>query len=300
MMMYIKYFLIIICVCLLLDVKASPPENTETIRILAWNVYMLPPMIKITGKIKRAKAIGDKLQFEDYDVIVLEETFHKLARNIIVKKLKDKYPYIFLPPKSNVISFKTNSGVTIFSKHESKLVGHIQYKEKVGFDNKMARKGATMIEVRKNNTIFSVIGTHLNSNGSLNIRLSQVKQIKEELINKYRDSLSIPIFICGDFNIDKLENDGGFDSVKTILESDTPDDIESKYNDFFTNNGFVKDQNPSYLGSIIDYIFYNNIAQFGNVKTKIIIPKIEHEWKKRESGLSDHKPIELLISIEGN
>jgi hypothetical protein len=47
------------------------PEKDDSLKILSWNIYMLPPAIKFTGKLKRASQIGEKLAQSDYDVIVL-------------------------------------------------------------------------------------------------------------------------------------------------------------------------------------------------------------------------------------
>src|SRR5688572_24013889 len=72
----------------------SSEKLIKKLNILSWNIYMLPPLIYAeTGKLKRAKVIGDILAKSDYDVIVFQEAFHTSARSILVEKLENKYPY---------------------------------------------------------------------------------------------------------------------------------------------------------------------------------------------------------------
>ncbi|MEZ5024814.1 MAG: hypothetical protein R2728_16440 [Chitinophagales bacterium] len=54
----------------------------------------------------------------------------------------------------------------------------------------MARKGALMIEGEKNGQKFQVIGTHLNAGGPIEVRHSQVTQIRRITRSLYEKGCS--------------------------------------------------------------------------------------------------------------
>src|SRR5690606_10052649 len=98
---------------------------------------------------KRANAIGEKLVNSDYDILVLQEAFHAGARRRLRNKLKSEFPYENGPAFRKVFSLKTSSGVWMLSKYPIKELGKVRFRQKFGFDNKMARKGALMVEIQK-------------------------------------------------------------------------------------------------------------------------------------------------------
>jgi len=265
------------------------PQKDDSLKILSWNIYMLPPAIKFTGKLKRASQIGEKLAQSDYDVIVLQEAFLSGARKRIYKKIKAEYQYKIGPAFREIVSLKTSSGVWILSKYPIKEIAKIQYKRKYGFDNKMARKGALMVEVNKNGQKFEVIGTHLNAGGSLDLRASQLRQVKNELIDVYHNE-DYPLVVAGDFNIDKLE-ENGLDSMLCILDMNDYG-LEGKRQ--FTFDHTENDFGDGKSKGVIDYVYFKP----GKLKVRNTtrrVPIIEKIWSKTKKSLSDHNPVELLL-----
>ncbi len=265
------------------------PEKVDSLKLLSWNVYMLPPMIMFTGKNKRANIIGDKFANADYDVIVLQEAFLAGARKRIYKKIKDQYAYKIGPAFRQKFSLKTSSGIWILSKYPMKEVAKIQFKRKSGFDNKMARKGALMVEVNKNGQIFQVIGTHLNAGGTLDLKASQIRQIKDELIDVYHNE-DHPLVVAGDFNIDKFE-DSGLDSMLCILDMN---DYGMDGDRQFTFDHTKNDLGDGVSKGVIDFVYFKPGKLKVNRTTRRI-PLIEKIWSKSRKSLSDHNPIELLL-----
>jgi len=96
------------------DRLPSPPEK---IKILSWNIYMLPSIVMVKGKADRAQAIGEVLRNSDYDVIVFQEAFQRRARKKILQQLKESFPYQTGPANQKLVSLKTNSGIWIFNNH---------------------------------------------------------------------------------------------------------------------------------------------------------------------------------------
>lgn len=268
-------------------ILADTLEQTEAFKMLSWNIYMLPPAIGFTGKRKRASHIGQQLSDGKYDVLVLQEAFHHGARRKIVKELKHQYPHRIGPVYKRGFSLKTSSGIWILSKHPMKTLGKTRFKNAYGFDNKMARKGALMVEVDKNGQKFQIVGTHLNAGGSLALRSSQVRQIREDLLDKHRDE-EIPLIVAGDFNIDQL-NPEGMDSMTCILDmgeyalqGDQPYTFDDKTNDLMKGKG----------RGIIDFIFFDQ----GFLRLKALrrhVPKIQSQWASNHQSLSDHNPLEI-------
>lgn len=64
----------------------------KKIKILSWNIYMLPGFLG-HGKKPRAEAIGQILASSDYDVIVFQEAFDGKARKIISRLLQPAFPF---------------------------------------------------------------------------------------------------------------------------------------------------------------------------------------------------------------
>ena len=82
------------------------------LKIMSWNIYMLPHYWIHTGQLARAKEIVEALKNEDVDVIVFEEAFDKQSRKIIRAGLKSNFPYESGDPRRNKF-WKSNSGASI-------------------------------------------------------------------------------------------------------------------------------------------------------------------------------------------
>lgn len=263
-------------------------DEDDTLKILSWNIYMLPPLIKFTGKLKRAKAIGEMLAQTDYDLLVFQEGFHRRARRVLRKYLDHVYPYQIGPNGIIPVSFSTNSGIWFFSRKPITQVDHIVYEKKSGFDNRQARKGATMITYNHKGKDIQIIGTHLNSGGKPKVRLSQVQQIQDELIQPYQ-SKSTPIIIAGDFNIDKFDT-LTYNAMISILKAE---DGALADNVIYTADAAINQLNE-YGQSCIDYQLYkSNGCKYRFIRRSC--PVIKYEWSTYYSDLSDHQPVALEI-----
>lgn len=270
-------------------------EQLDSLKILSWNIYMLPVAVKFTGKRKRAKALGEYFEKSDYDVLVLQEAFHHGARRQILKRIKDKFNYRVGPAFRRFVDIRTSSGIWILSKLPMKEVAKVKYKSKWGFDNKMARKGAVMVEVEKNGQAFQIIGTHLNAGGPLDVRASQLRQIRDKLIRPFRNEEK-PLVIAGDMNINKNDK-AAYDSLISILDVE-PYELtgDFPYTYDYTMNDLAAAQGQSQ--SVIDYAFVSNKTRFPVIK-KIFrfIPLIEKRWTEKHKSLADHNPIEINIQF---
>jgi len=263
-------------------------EETS-LKVLSWNIHCLPPFAYVNGKRKRARQIGKILNDSDYDVVIFQEAFHHGARRKLEKQMKT-FPHHIGPANARYITIRTNSGIHIMSKLPIEKVDKVKFKEKATSDDKMARKGALMVEGEKNGHRFQVVGTHLNAGGPIEVRHSQVKQIRDELLIPYQET-GVPQIIGGDMNMRKESDNYPF-MLKTYDAVDGELEVSEAM-----RNGCPEKNNRPFRDDVIDFIFYR-----GNDKhPKSVIrrvPCFSNEWNKDgDEWLSDHPPMEIELKF---
>jgi len=270
------------------EIAHTEDVSLNKLKVLSWNIYMLPPLILITGKQKRARIIGDILSASDYDVLVFQEAFHPTARRILKEKLSGRFPYQ-VGPINPAKGIHTSSGVWIISKYPLQQIGSVEYTEKEGLDNKMARKGAGMVEVNVNGQLVHIIGTHLNAGGRIGVRHSQVKQIRIELIDPFSRQ-DIPLIVCGDMNIE-CAHPAYYDNMVNILgaEDCIPGGLPRCVTANHSDNDFSGISTPE----VIDYFFFRLPVGF---YTQCDVPVIQKKWSSKHKSLSDHEPVSLELT----
>jgi endonuclease/exonuclease/phosphatase family metal-dependent hydrolase len=262
------------------DMPISDTASGDTLKLLTWNVYMLPYLIyPKTFKKQRANEIVKLQGIKSYDIIVFQETFHAGARKIISKGLKKIYPYQYGPLNHKLFSFRYNGGVYVLSKIPLQIIRQIVFKARAGYD-KYAMKGAVLLEGMINHKKFQIIGTHIQASGPQELKNKQFQQIRTQLLDPYRKD-AIPQIICGDLNIN-AHNENEYTDMMTILGSEdgklTGDKRFTKAN-----------------GREIDYILIrNNNSDARVIKRNVLV---------FEPGsliipyLSDHYAVEALIEF---
>ena len=272
-----------------------PADKENTLSVLSWNIYMLPWIVPWKGQCKRARAIVDVIAELDYDVIVIQEAFHKRARKILIEGLQQYYPYQIEPGKGRFLKF--NSGVFIISKIPLQLIDKIKYKEcKLFFQDCRANKGATMVELEKDNQKFQLIATHVQAERGEkfdNIRESQFKEITDRFIIPNKKE-NIPILVTGDLNT-RLSTEKQYTNMLEILNANDGKLI----GDFtYTYGGVLNDMTGKTVGKgkVLDYILID--ANGTNIKPgerKVWI--FQKEWKKGRKDLSDHYAVEAILKF---
>jgi len=257
--------------------------NKSNLKILTWNIFMLPPIVPREGRIERAYGIVDTLKNSDYDVIVFQEAFHKKAVSIIDKGLKDVFPYRYGPFNPASKALHTNSGVWVVSKIPLQQLGVIQYKDAKGID-KMANKGAVLMQGNFKGNDFQILGTHMQSGYAAygETRKKQLKQIETELLKVHRKD-NIPQILCGDMNVERSVKEEYAFMIKELDAEDgeivsiQQETYDSKINPLADPNTFTT----------FDYILLRrNGARVKAFKREVNIFK--RLWKKGKDHLSDH------------
>ncbi len=271
-------------------------EFQEDLKILTWNIYMRPRYLFKDGQLDRAKAIVEQLKDKTYDVIVFQEAIDKKARKIIWDGLKEFFPFQSEPGSGAFL--KTNGGVWILSKHTIKKQKHIIFRGCVGTDC-FCKKGATLVEVTKNDKDFQIIGTHLQAE----VGNKKFKEIRRNQYNEINDFLlkpnvenGVPQFVVGDLNTP----DNVSEEYKTMLADLESEDAERNSGEWedqaswgaWNNDMFNEcdDRKPE----VLDYILFKSNGKTA-ARFKKSIRKFRQIWNGRNHDLSDHYAIEAVV-----
>jgi endonuclease/exonuclease/phosphatase family metal-dependent hydrolase len=267
----------------------NPKGDSTSLKILSWNIYMLPYISLFNHNADRAGVIADKLEHSDYQIIVFQEAFSSKCRNVLAKRLAREYPYQYGPANKCILPFRTSSGLWVVSKIPLKQLDRIKFSISRGFDM-IARKGAVLFQGEYKGAPFQLLTTHLQADNSHLVREKQCSEIREHLLNQYFNP-NIPQLICGDFNID-MDDHVNYQSMLHTLGSNNGEitgDIKVTYDEIDNNLARTA------LGKkkVIDYILVRNEQWIDRIERKVqtFYARIGH----KSSNLSDHYAMEAVI-----
>lgn len=268
----------------------SRTDSVE-LKILSWNIYMLPYISLFNKNSFRAQCIADELNASEYQVIVFQEAFSSKCRSILARKLKSSFPYQYGPANKNKCPFRTNSGLWIVSKLPLTELDEIQFSVCKGFDA-VARKGAALFEGTFNGLKFQLLATHLQADHSPGLRKKQCAEIKELLLNPYYHK-DIPQFICGDFNID-MEDTFHYQLMLETLDAKNgalSGNIQYTYDELGNRLAY----NAKGKRRIIDYVLVRNERSITKMDRKV--NTFFTTMGGSESHLSDHYALEVRVNF---
>jgi len=260
--------------------------DSSELKILSWNIYMLPRQLVHTGQLQRAREIVESLKSDSADIVVFEEAFDRRSRDIIRKGLKKYFPYESgNPTRSSPL--KGSSGIWVISKIPLTIVKRIYFKKGAGFD-RLASKGALLLKGEKNNSPFQIIATHLQAEvknrNTNNIRRSQLMQISTELMKVYAQA-NVLQFVVGDMNTIQTDTTE-YNQMLNVLNvkpctfvGENNYSFDRRKNDII----FKSDDFPQ----LIDYILYNKKDK-NLLKGNMLIKIFRKKWDLQHSDLSDH------------
>lgn len=264
--------------------------TSQPLKILSWNIYMLPYISLFNGNGRRAEAIGKQLMDSDYQIVVFQEAFSSKCRKILYKKLIQKYPYHYGPANMPGFSFKTSSGLWIWSKIPLTELKEIRYKTSSGFDW-VARKGAVLFEGNYNGAKFQLLATHLQANNSPEVRRTQISELAH-LLDEYYTS-AVPQIICGDFNTEKSDTQNYNNLLQTLgaQNGSLTGTLQVTYDQ--VNNNLAR--NPKGTTEVIDYILTRNAYLIDNMQRRVV--EFYHEDSNYKTHLSDHYAMEAEVKF---
>ncbi len=272
---------------------ANLSAKDTKLRILSWNIKMLPRQFNIAIKhypLKRVKFITEKILSDSIDIVCFQELFDKKVNKRMKAELSKQFPYVIGPANNNKSIFRLNSGVIFYSRYPIREIESVAFSD-CQEEDCVAKKGVLLVEANVNGKIIQLLGTHMNAAGGEDVKVKQLKQIRS-LIEKHSKS-GIPQFICGDFNIKKTNKRLYQLMLDFFKASDGP--ISGELQNTFdpTNNDMCEKEKEE--AQLIDFIFFRaNEYKESRASIRKII-RYRKSWGKKNQDLSDH--FALLMEV---
>lgn len=271
--------------------------GVNPIHILSWNIYMRPHSVTFDGQFRRAKAIGEVLKDENYDIILFQEAFGKTSRKRLRKALGGAFPYE-IEPKNN--GKTVNSGLWILSKHKIEGSDFIFFSD-CKVSDCQSSKGAVLFAIEIRGQLYHFINTHVQAEDGKQFAMVRAKQfamIDSLLIKKVPKNF--PVFILGDLNtpfdsisdyqtmLQLLNASDGTVSVTEATELSTQNPITWGCK----NNDLIKNKWKGHV-QLLDYALQCETGY--PFKLRRELRTYTKKWSRKHKHLSDHYAISLTI-----
>ena len=273
------------------QVKPTTTNDSTELKILTWNLFLLPPIVPVAGRMTRTEKIIEVLNESDYDLMVFQEAFHRKAVGKLKAGIQQKFPYQYGPFFETKKAFRTSSGVLICSKFPLEILDSVLFQAKNGID-KMANKGAVIVLGMKNGKAFQVITSHMQSDPQNDaVRAAQFTAMKK-MADKHTKNNTPQIF-AGDFNTERT-NTAAYLEMQTILSAKDgllssllTDTYDGKTNKIARGTWKAASTNFNYI------LLKENNAKIFSVKRNL--KAFKRKWKKGNEDLSDHYALDCVI-----
>lgn len=265
--------------------------QARELKVLSYNVFMLPAPIKRSLQSLRTVEIAKRLKSSDYDVIILQEAFTKSFRRVIKQELQASYPYRHYLGNNPRFPRVFGSGVYLLSKYPFKLLKEIYFKNCATADCGAA-KGSFVAELSLGEgKLVQFAGTHLQAESKYaGTRMKQLKQINEMF--KSVKKKDVAQFLIGDLNIQHDEPE--FQAGQDLLQMDhirLDGDID------FTGgvvNDCYKTGGDGVVTYWIDHMWANEVdARMLSMQVK----PMPFSYQGKTCELSDHHAVEAKINL---
>lgn len=261
------------------------------LKILTWNVYMIPKPIKWSYQPERTIEITKQIAKSDYDIVFLQEAFMGDFRKKLYRSVSKKFPYAHYLGINGAVPL-VGSGVFVLSKYPYKVLENIHFRDCSGGDC-FSAKGATFIEVTLPGDEKLQFGvTHMQAGSGAEkeaVRLSQLMQIRGSF-QRIKTS-GIPQFLVGDVNVDYNNNRPEFDRLTSLLQMKTDRLIgDLQHTGGFPTVCYNKTINAN---KWIDHILVSQESR--NVRVTRSVRAFSGRINGRECPLSDHHSVEATI-----
>ena len=271
--------------------KTYLKRTNDTLKILSWNIQMLPnayaPFTKLVRK-KQKKRLPEIIKFlekSSYDVIVLQEVFDIQMKNKLQKQLINSFPFIQLPIKKGW-GIKLSNGIMFLSKHPIELIDKVIFNVSKKSD-RMAQKGCALVKLNYNEIPFLIAGTHLDSKGQ-DVRDKQYQLIHDKIILPYRKE-NTNFLLAGDLNTEQKSK--AFNNMIQLFKLENSPLKEANPYTFDGNNSWIKYDSKGWIDFVLHRLTFNNKV----TDQYIIRPKMQ--YKNKTIDLADHYGIVLELIV---
>lgn len=272
------------------------------LRLLTWNVFMLPTPIKYSKQKMRRENILKELSArqEQYDVMVFQEAFIERFRKQLKESLKSTHPYAYSMGKGGKIRV-FGPGLLIVSKYPIEIQDKVYYKKCSGADC-FAAKGAFLAEVAlPENKHVQIIVTHMQAGQKpkkIQIRTTQVEQLRAFMEKNKRPN--VPQILAGDLNINSLV-DVEFPVARQHLGMNAPFDtiVPARRSGFHSSRATKTEcfgKTPRAAKARHDHIWIGNESTQTEIKSLAVTP-IQTIVDGEVCDLSDHLPLAMHLTL---
>jgi len=242
-------------------IRSGTVTDETTVKVLTWNIYMLPLHLFIIDQGPRADKIPDHVK--GYDVVVFQEAFSDDQREHIIEKLTEEYPHVTRILGDDSFPGQ-DGGVIILSKWEIDKQLQRLYGDLCSGDDCFADKGVLYARLDVNGKPLHIFGTHLQA-GNGDIRDKQLVVMKN-FIDEMAIPFYQPVLIAGDMNVNLyggaepnlFPGSDTYNNMLHTLQALQPLPPSRDPNDF----GFTKSPDNYYNDasssrSYLDYVLYS-------------------------------------------
>ena len=263
------------------------------LKVLSWNVYMLPKPLKNSRQKERTQLIARELKKLDHDVIVLQEAFSENFRNVVSATLGLTHPYHLRLPKSGAFKQVMCSGLMILSRRPIKLVDYSYYETCAGADC-FASKGVLLAEVGGSPTKIQLAVTHMQaSNDDVHEQIRHDQTLMVSNLLRYHARAGTPQILAGDLNVDSRRGHEFPAMLATLgLSAQGQDLMESSK--ALATSCFIKRESTK-LARIDHVLSHPRDLESFAIQTSVT--PIRAELNSRLCDLSDHHPLSSKISF---
>ncbi len=265
----------------------------QEIKVLSWNVFMLPRPIKFSLQAERTPLIISEMLKSNADIIFLQEAFQNKFQKEVLKKTKQQYPHQFYLGRESGSFTVYGSGVYLLSRYPFKILNKVYFDDCTGADC-FASKGTFLAEFTiPDGPKIQFAPTHMQAGGKNSaIRLKQLSDINSILSINAQNG--VPQILIGDLNIDALEGDEFKTALDFMHMNSTPLEGEPGYTNGFPTICYTKPGDDH--KELIDHIWLKPLISTAKVYHQKVRP-FSGKLDGKECPLSDHYAVEAIIKL---
>lgn len=264
------------------------------LKIISYNIWDLPLWF-VQDREARFTALRKQINVWDADIICLQEAFDVTHRAELAELFRDRYHTTIDTGSRRILwkKFDTAGGLVILSRFPTQEWTFQRFENTGSPIEHLGQKGFLTAIVLTSNGPLRVINTHLNTHNLRSPDTTRLQQLDQLLNSLGADSDRIPTILAGDFNRPDLMGHTLFRDLLTAHRFYEPDitgtdmhttyHVQNTYTRIFFNRDHANDVQ-------LDYIFVRNIDTIGQ--------PTHYQRVHLPVPLSDHEPIELLLSTK--
>jgi endonuclease/exonuclease/phosphatase family metal-dependent hydrolase len=262
--------------------------SAETLKVLSWNVYMLPKPLKESLQSTRQRVIPQELKKSQHDIFFLQEAFMGSFRSEAVRVLKKTHPHQIHLNKWRGFPF-FSSGLHVISRYPIKSVDWTYFRNCADADC-FSTKGVILIEVTlPSGKKLHVANTHLQSGRRFaEVRRQQMDEVRR-LLDRYEDP-KIPQVLLGDLNIADTESEYAW-SLNLLGFKPLPLVGPIRTTSSRVNPCYKTGNSPDW----VDHIWYRNLRT--NRSSNMQVRVFDFQRGGDTCPLSDHHAVEAELRI---